>query len=141
MEQAGYNSITFYELNDISITYNGSDEITNVTTSGNTITLYDYDFNNISVDYDFINSENNDVLLDIKIKFQYNKLSPDNLTNVDKLMNSIYGFSAKLVRKNGTEWFINTPFKFEGDETNTNESHEIKLTMKSQTKKSFEKFA
>ena len=141
MEQAGYNSITFYELNGISITYNGSDEVTNVTTSGDILNFYDYDFNNISVDYDFIDAENNDILLDIKIKIQYNELSAANSTNIDKLMNSIYGFAAKLISKSGTEWFINSPFKFNGEEINTNESHETKFTMESQTKKSFEKFA
>ena len=127
MEQAGVLNITLYEDKNLNIVYDVSNDIENIYTAGDEITI----LNGARIKFTFGPVKSNN-----KLKYNYNleflfwDLTLENYQQIKTIKKSIYGWKPLITFYNGDIKFINNLFSFiEGK--NSNKEANLALNMKS----------
>ncbi len=123
MQLAGINKISFYENKGLAITYTDG-QCTYVSTDGEFIEV-DYT-NRPTLDQDFKNAANNELLVDYSINFLLYAFDNDEL---EKLTTSPYGFIPVYEMNDNKSFLINQPFFAEISELDSQVSHSWPITM------------
>jgi len=129
MEQAGINSIKFYENKGLSITLDASDKITAISNTGRTID-FDECINQPQLEILLDESKNNDILFDYTINGTLLDISTESYNNLEFFLENIYGWIPEIDLKNGQKILLNDPFFGESEDLNINESHSYFLEIK-----------
>ena len=136
MEQGGINSITLYEDKGINVVYDGSNEIENIYTAGDTIEIT----NDARINFSFETKKyNNKLKFVYTFDFIYWDLTLANFEEIQTLKKSIYGWKPLITFFNGNKKFIDTVFMFIDSKTeNKKANYKISMSNQIPTLKGFE---
>ena len=135
IEQAGVYKITLYENKDVVLNYIDSENIDNITTSGQTIEIENSDDEtiNLKLEFDVSQSDNNKTFykhLLTLIKFGYDN---ETLEYFNDICDSIYGWIPKIEFYNGDIKVYTNPFKSNNSDGDTNISMSIGVNLENVT--------
>lgn len=127
MEQAGVLNITFYEDKSLNIVYNASNEIENIYTGGDEITITND--GRIKFSLEPVKS-NNKLKYNYNLEFLFWDLTLENYEQIKTIKKSIYGWKPLITFYNGDVKFINNLFSFVESRTENKEAN-FSLNMRS----------
>lgn len=120
MQQAGLNSIVLYENKDVSLTYDASGNVSDISNSGAVITI-ENDENRPRLSQDIDSAANNDLLMNYIFDFLVFDFDQDTILSF--LSTSIYGFIPVFNMNDSDVFLVNQPFFAEVGELNAQSSN------------------
>jgi len=131
-EQAGIYRITLYEAKGLLIEYIDNNTIRSISNTGATITLENSDCNTMELGYNFEHrrSGNNKLTYKNTIIWKQLDLNGTNLSLIDQLKTSIYGWIPVIEFYNNTQKIIENPFRYTTASIDNNVSNHYNIELK-----------
>ena len=130
MEQGGIYQITLYENKDIGFTYNASENVSAISTGGETISLANCNKNKLTLN--FMRTDIGRKNIEYNLSFIIYDLD-DVITNINKIRFSRYGWWAKVELLNGNTVVIPVPLLPDVSNFMTNKSNSSEFKLKNYT--------
>jgi hypothetical protein len=141
MDQGGIFKIVLYENIGIDFDFNADESISNITTTGDTITLTNQEILNFLAPFEL--GENRELMYNYRINFSYYELTQQTILDIEQI-NNIFGWVAQLFFSNGQTFILETPLFYPTDEidfaTNNTNTFNLFLQVQIPTNKKLTKY-